>query len=65
MKHVYKKTYKIEYNKSLFQVVVREDKGVGFFKIIVDGNETKYEYPSAFEFLHLSSLVNTNNRIKF
>lgn len=65
MKHVYKKLSKIKYNNNLFQIVVREDKKIGFFKIIVDGKTEKYEYPSAQEFLHLSSVINVNNQIKF
>ena len=66
MKYIYRKTYKISFNNSIFQVLVRNDKKVGFLKIAYkeDGNQ-KYELPSAFEFLHLSSVVNTNNRIKF
>lgn len=66
MKHVYLKTYKISYNNSLFQVLVRNDKRVGFLKVNYDKNgEEKYSMPSAQEFLHLSSVVNVNNRIKF
>ena len=66
MKHIYLKTYKISYNNSLFQVIVRNDKSVGFLKIDYDKNgEEKYSLPSAQEFLHLSSVVNVNNRIKF
>lgn len=65
MKHIYKKTLKIKYNDNLFQVIVREDNKKGFLKIIDDGNETKYVYPTAQEFLHLSSFMNTANRIKF
>ena len=66
MKGIYLKTYKINYKNNLFQVLVRTDKSVGFLKISYDesGNE-KYELPSAMEFLHLSSVVNTNNKIKF
>lgn len=65
MKHVYRKTLKIKYNDNLFQVIVREDNKKGFLKVIKDGSIEKYEYPSAQEFLHLSSFVNTRNRIKF
>lgn len=66
MKHIYLKTYKISYKNSLFQVIVRNDKSVGFLKIDYDKNgEEKYSLPSAQEFLHLSSVVNVNNRIKF
>ena len=66
MKNIYLKTYKINYKNSLFQVVLRNDKSVGFLKISYDenGKET-YELPTAMEFLHLSSVVNVNNRIKF
>jgi hypothetical protein len=66
MKHIYRKTYKISYNNSLFQVLVRNDKSVGFLKVNVDSNGIeKYSLPSAQEFLHLSSVVNVNNAIKF
>ncbi len=66
MKGIYLKTYKINYKNNLFQVLVRTDKSVGFLKISYDeaGNE-KYSLPSAMEFLHLSSVINTNNKIKF
>ena len=66
MKHIYRKTYKISYNNSLFQVLVRNDKSVGFLKINVDKNGIEnYSLPSAQEFLHVSSVVNVNNGIKF
>ena len=58
-------TSKIKYNNQIFQIVLREDNKMGFFKIVVDGIETKYEYPTAQEFLHLSSVVNIQNKIKF
>ena len=66
MKSIYRRTYKISYNNSIFQVLVRDDKGIGFLKINYDedGNEA-YSLPSALEFLHLSSVVHPNNRIKF
>ena len=66
MKYIYRKTYKISFNNSIFQVLVRNDKKVGFLKLTYNekGNE-KLVLPSAMEFLHLSSVVNTNNRIKF
>jgi len=62
MKNTYKLARKIEYNHSLFQIVIRNDNKIGFFKINRDGS---YIYPSAQEFLHLSSILNTNNKIKF
>lgn len=66
MKHIYRKTFKMSYNNHLFQVIVREDKSVGFLKIIDNkGKESTYEYPSAQEFLHLSSLLDNNSIIKF
>ena len=66
MYYIYRKTYKISFNNSIFQVLVRNDKKVGFLKLTYseDGNQ-KYVLPSAFEFLHLSSVVNNNNKIKF
>lgn len=65
MKYVYKKSLRIKYNNNFFQMIVREDNQKGFLKIVnVDGVE-KYEYPTAQEFLHLSSFINPNNRIKF
>ncbi len=65
MKNIYRKTYKISYNNSLFQVLVRNDKSVGFLKINYKDGVENYSLPSAQEFLHLSSVVNVNNRIKF
>lgn len=66
MKHVYRKTFKISYNNNVFQVLVRDDKNVGFLKITYDDNNNiKYVYPSAFEFLHLRSLLEKDNLIKF
>ena len=48
MKHVYLKTYKISYNNSLFQVLVRNDKSVGFLKVNYDKNgEEHYNIISA------------------
>ena len=38
---------------------------MGFLKVTTDGDNTKYEMPSAIEFLKLSSFVNVENRIKF
>lgn len=65
MKHRYQLSKKIKYNNNLFQIVVREDEKIGFLKIIDNGNVIKYQYPSAQEFLHLNSVVNINNGIKF
>lgn len=61
----YKKARKIKYNNNIFQILIRDDNKIGFVKIIYDGEETKYAYPSAQEFLHLSSMLNVNNNIKF
>lgn len=61
----YKKDYVIEYNNMLFQVIIRDDNKMGFLKIINDGKKIRYEYPTAIEFLKLSSIVNIENRIKF
>lgn len=65
MKYAYKKIFKVKYNNNIFQVVIRPDKKYGFFKIVNDGNAEKFIYPTAYEFLHLSSYMNPNNRIKF
>lgn len=62
---VYKKREKIKYKNQLFQIIERKDKKLGFLKIVVDGEKTEYEYPTAYEFLHLSSFMNKKNRIKF
>lgn len=52
----YRKTVKVSYNNNIFQVFLRKDNKIGFYKILkVDGKE-KYEIPTAKEFLHLSSL---------
>lgn len=65
MKHIYKKARKIKYNNSLFQIVIRDDERVGFLKIVNTGSEEKLILPSAKEFLHLSSIINVKNSIKF
>jgi len=63
---IYRRAYKINYNNSLFQVIIRNDKSIGFLKIDIDQNgEEQFIMPSAQEFLHLSSVINTNNGIKF
>lgn len=63
MKHEFKKARKIKYNNNLFQIIIRDDNKIGFLKI-VDGKD-KFAYPTAQEFLHLSSVLNTTNSIKF
>ena len=65
MKHNYKKARKIKYNNKLFQILIRDDNKLAFLKINVLNNEEVYEYPTAQEFLHLSSVLNTTNNIKF
>ena len=62
---VYKKDKRIKHKNNIFQVIIRDDNKKGFLKIVQDGNDTKYEYPTAIEFLQLSSFINVNNRIKF
>lgn len=62
---VYKKREKIKYNNQLFQIIERNDKKLGFLKIVYDDDKITYEYPTAYEFLHLSSFMDKNNRIKF
>lgn len=62
---VYRKREKIKYNNQFFQIIERNDKKLGFLKIKYDGDNVVYEYPTAYEFLHLSSFMNKKNRIKF
>lgn len=62
---IYKKDLIIKHKDNLFQVIVRNDNKKGFLKIVQDEEGVKYEYPSAVEFLKLSSFVNVENRIKF
>lgn len=57
----YKKVQVIKYNNKVFQVLLREDQKYAFLQII---EKDKYAYPTAQEFLHLSSIMN-KNRIKF
>lgn len=64
MKHVYAKTVRIKYNNQIYQVLLRDDKKYGFLKI-VNEEKTEYAYPTAQEFLRLSSIMNRDNRIKF
>ena len=63
--HIYKKDKLIKHKNNTFQIIVREDNKKGFLKVVDNGKETKYEYPTAIEFLQLSSFVNVYNRIKF
>lgn len=65
MKHSYKNGSKIKYNKKLFQIVIRDDNKIGFYRIEIDNDIIKLVYPSAQEFLHLYSVVNVKNGIKF
>lgn len=65
MEHTYKKVRKIKYNNHLFQIVVRDDYKIGFYKIIYNGQKEKLILPTAKEFLHLSSMVQVMNKIKF
>lgn len=62
---VYRKREKIKYNNQFFQIIERNDKKLGFLKIKYEGDNVIYEYPTAYEFLHLSSFMNKKNRIKF
>lgn len=65
MKHIYKKARKIKYNNKIFQILIRDDNKIAFLKIDTSNNKEEYQYPTAQEFLHLSSVLNTNNCIKF
>lgn len=65
MKNIYKKARKIKYNNNLFQIVIRSDNKIGFFKIINIDDKEKLILPTAKEFLHLSSVLNVSNSIKF
>lgn len=58
----YKTIQKIKYNDKVFLVLLREDKKYAFLKIV---EKDKYVYPTAQEFLHLSSVMQINNQIKF
>lgn len=62
---VYKKREKIKYKNQLFQIIERNDKRIGFLKIVYEDEKMTYQYPTAYEFLHLSSFMNKKNRIKF
>ncbi len=62
---VYKKREKIKYKNQLFQIIERNDKKIGFLKIVYEDERMTYQYPTAYEFLHLSSFMNKKNRIKF
>lgn len=62
---VYKKREKIKYKNQLFQIIERNDKKLGFLKIVREDEKMTYQYPTAYEFLHLSSFMNKKNRIKF
>ena len=57
----YKKLQVIKNKNKTFQVLLREDQKLAFLQII---EKDKYAYPTAQEFLHLSSVMN-KNRIKF
>ena len=57
----YKKVQIIKYNNKIFQVLLREDQKYAFLQII---EKDKYAYPTAQEFLHLSSIMSKNG-IKF
>lgn len=65
MRHVYSKSSKIKYNNQLFRIFIRSDRKYAFMRIKMVGDKETYEYPTAQEFLHLTSVMNTHNRIKF
>lgn len=62
MKYIFRRAYKVNYNNTLYQVLVRNDNKIGFLKISYDedGNQV-FNIPSAIEFLNLSNLVNKYN----
>ena len=62
---VYKKREKIKYKNQLFQIIERNDKKIGLLKIVYEDEKMTYQYPTAYDFLHLSSFMNKKNRIKF
>lgn len=64
-KSTYTKSLKLKYNKNIFRVIIRDDKKLGFLKIVNTGSKEEYAYPSACEFLHLSSFMNPKNQFKF
>ncbi|MCX4249285.1 MAG: hypothetical protein OSJ65_05940 [Bacilli bacterium] len=65
MKNIYKKARKIKYNNSIFQIIIRDDYKIGFFKIVNIDEKEILTLPTAKEFLHLSSVLNVKNGIKF
>lgn len=64
-KSTYTKSLKLKYNKNIFRVIIRDDKKIGFLKIVNTGSKEEYTYPNACEFLHLSSFMNLQNQFKF
>lgn len=65
MKYNYKNGSKIKYNNRLFQIIIRDDNKIGFYRIEIDKDAIRLVYPTAQEFLHLSSVINVKNNIKF
>jgi len=56
---------KYEANDEVCLGIERNDKKLGFLKIVYEDENMTYQYPTAYEFLHLSSFMNKKNRIKF
>ncbi|MBR6072794.1 MAG: hypothetical protein IKP76_00535 [Bacilli bacterium] len=56
--YLFRRTYKVNYNNNIFQVLLRNDNKVGFLKITYDedGNQV-FTMPSAFEFINLSRMI--------
>ncbi len=65
MQFKYKNASKIRYNNKLFQIVIRNDNKIGFYRIEKKNEIVKLVIPSAQEFLHLYSVLNVGNKIKF
>lgn len=65
MKYKYKVARKIKYNNKIFQILIRDDNKIAFLRIDNKNGEYRYEYPTAQEFLHLSSFLNVSNGVKF
>ena len=56
--YLFRRTYKVNYNNNIVQVLLRNDNKIEFLKITYDeeGNQV-LTMPSAFEFINLSRIV--------
>ena len=62
---LYRKSFKINYNNNIFQVLFRNDNKVAILKVNYDeaGNQT-YSMPTAMEYLSLTAFVNLKEKYK-